>query len=324
MRLRVLPFVLAVVLLVAPDLSEAQATGKTYHVGILSIGTNQPSRWEPFIEAMKDLNYVEGKNLVIKRAFGAGAGNRLPGLIAELMNAKVDVIVTTGTREIRALKQATSTIPIVMTLAANPVAEGFVDSLARPGGNVTGLTSLVPGLSQKYVELLREVVPSASRLAIVGMPPNPIPEIRRELEAAAKGFGMTVIIAQPSGPEEFDRVLGQAKKDGAAGIVHPLDGGTTPHRPALVRQALKHGLPGVYWDRAYVEAGGLMTYSVSFSNQLRRAATFVDKILRGAKPADLPVEQPTRVELVINMKTAKALGITIPRSMLVRADEVIE
>ena len=313
-------------MLVAPLTSEAQQAGKIYHVGLLSTGTDpaRPVRWQPFIEAMRALNYVEGRNLVIKPAFASGKTDRLPGLVTDLVAAKVDVIVTTGTRETIAARRATSSIPIVMTVVPDPVAQGLATSLARPGGNVTGLTNLVPGLSQKYVELLREVVPSATRLAVVASPPNPVPENRRELEAAARALGMTVSIVQASGPDEFDSVLGQAKKDGAAGIIVTADPVTFLHRRTLVRLALKHRLPGIYWDREYVEEGGLMTYSASFADLLRRAATYVVKILRGARPADLPVEQPMRFELMINPKTAKALRLTIPPSVLVRADEVIQ
>lgn len=304
----------------------AQPAKRVFRVGLLSIGSDQTvsRRWQPFFDAMGELGYVEGRNLVVLRGFGASRYERMEEFLAEFLRAKVDVIVVTGTREIRAAKQATATTPIVMTLAADPVKEGFVASLARPGSNVTGLTSLVPGLPQKYVELLLEVVPGTKRFAVVATPPNPIAEIRNEFEAAAKSRGLSMAVLQPRGPAEFDRVMEQARKDGADGIVHPLDGGTSAHRSALVQAALKYRLPGIYWDAAYVDAGGLMTYSVSFAQQLRRAVVYVDKILRGANPADLPVELPVHIEMVVNLRTAKALGIGIPGSILLRADRTIE
>ncbi len=199
--------------------------------------------------------------------------------------------------------------------------QGLVASLPRPGGNVTGLTSLVPGLSQKYIELLHEAIPSARRFAVVG---NPGPAILHEVEAAGRVLGVTVAFAEVSEPNDFDHALARVKKDGAAGIIVALDGVTFLHRRTFVPLSLKHGLPGIYWTREYVEEGGLMTYSANIDDLRRRAATFVDKILKGAKPADLPVEQPTKFELVINLKTAKALGLTIPPSLLQRADEVIQ
>ncbi|HEX2650258.1 MAG TPA: ABC transporter substrate-binding protein [Burkholderiales bacterium] len=311
---------------IAPRSLLGQQSDKVYHVGLVSIGTDpaNPSRWKLFTEAMRALNYIEGRNLVIHPAFCDGRPERLPGLIAELMKAKVDVMVVTGAREIAATRKATSSIPIVMTLANDPVAEGFVKSLARPGGNVTGLTGLIPGLSQKLVELLHEVLPSAKTFAVVTMPPNPTPGIRRELATAGDALGLKILFAQATTPHEFDSVHERVKREGAAGIIHPIDGGTSVHRPAFVKAALRSGLPGIYWDYTYVEQGGLMTYSVNWPDQLRRAAVYVDKILRGANPADLPVEQPVRVELVINLKTAKAFNLTIPRALLVRADQVIE
>jgi putative ABC transport system substrate-binding protein len=205
----------------------------------------------------------------------------------------------------------------------DPVAEGFVKSLAQPGTNVTGLTSLVPGLSQKYVELLNEALPTARRFGVVATR-DPVPENRHELEAAVKARGLTLSFLVVSEPVDFDTTLARAKRDGVTGIVAPVDGVTFRHRRALVEAALKHRLPGIYWAREYGEAGGLLTYGASLADLRRHAAIYVDKILRGARPADLPIEQPTKFDLVINLKTAKALGLTIPPSLLVRADQVIE
>jgi putative tryptophan/tyrosine transport system substrate-binding protein len=313
-------------LLAAPLAAEAQPAGKVFQVGLLSIGTDPTWRilWKPFIEAMSGLGYVEGRNLLIRPAFADGNPERLPALVAELINAKVDVIVTTGPRETVAAKRASASIPIVMTVVPDPVAQGFVASLSRPGGNITGLTSVVPGLGQKYVELLHEALPLATRFAVVASPPNPLSETRQELEAAGRLLGITLSVARVSGPDDFDGVLARAKRDGAAGFIASNDGVTWRYRKSLVQSALKHRLPAIYWAREYVNEGGLMTYSANVADLRRRAATYVEKILKGARPADLPVEQPTNFELVINLKTAKALGLTIPPSLLQRADQVIE
>jgi len=279
---------------------------------------------EAFREGLRMLGYVEGRNILIRPAFADGNPERLPALVAELVSAKVDAIVTTGPRETVAAKRATALIPIVMTVVPDPVAQGFVASLSRPGGNVTGLTSVVPGLGQKYVELLREVLPSATRFVVVATPPNPLPETQRELDGAGRLLGITLSLARVAGPDDFDRALARAKRDGAAGIIATNDGVTWRHRKLLVQLALKHRLPAIYWAREYVDDGGLMTYSASVADLRRRAATYVDKILKGAKPGDLPVEQPTKFELVINLKTAKAMGVTVPPALLLRADKVIE
>jgi len=310
-------------LLAAPRAGRAQEARKTYTVGLVSIGTDpgQSSLWQSFIDGMRERGYVEGRNLVVKHAFGNP--DRLAGMLAELVAARVDAIVTAGSRETRAARRATATIPIVMTFVEDPVAEGFVKSLAQPGTNVTGLTSLVPGLNQKYVELLNEALPTARRFGVVATR-DPMPENRRELEAAVKARGLTVSFLVVSEPVDFDTMLARAKRDGVTGIIAPVDGVTFRHRRALVEAALKHRLPGIYWAREYGEAGGLLTYGAGLADLRRHAAIYVDKILRGARPADLPIEQPTKFDLVINLKTAKALGLTIPPSLLVRADQVIE
>jgi putative ABC transport system substrate-binding protein len=273
---------------------------------------------------MRELGYVEGRNLSLKRAVAAGRPERLAGLADDLVRAQVDVIVTTSWRETQAAMQATSTIPIVMTFAPDPVGQGLVTTLARPGGNVTGLTNLVPGLRQKYVELLKEVLPSALRFGVIASPPSLVPENLGELESAAKALGVSLSLLAVQSPNEFDAALLRARNDGVKGIIASPDPLTFQHRRDFVRLMLKHRLPAIYWAREYVEVGGLMTYSANLVNLRRRAAIFVDKILKGAKPADLPVEQPTEFDLVINLKTAKALGITIPQPLLVRADEIIQ
>jgi len=212
-----------------------------------------------------------------------------------------------------------------MTIAPDPVGAGLVNSLARPGGNVTGLTNLVPGLRQKYVELLREVLPAASRIAVIASPLNFAPgSLRRELDTAAKALGLSLSYVPVQSPDDFEAALTSARRAGAAGIIAPYDPVTLRDRRALVQLTLKHRLPGMYATREYVDDGGLMSYGANPFDLRRRAAVIVDKILKGAKPGDLPVEQPTKFELVINLKTAKALGLTIPPSLLARADQVIE
>jgi len=211
-----------------------------------------------------------------------------------------------------------------MLLVPDPITEGFVTTLARPGGNVTGLTIFVPSFVQKYVELLREAVPSASRFVVLGNPGGPTPEIRAELESAARTFGIMLSIIPVSGPDEIDAALARAKREGAAGIIDPPNYVTFIYRRQLAQTALKYGMPGIYWAREYAQDGGLLTYSPDMNELRRRAATFVDKILKGAKPAELPVEQPRKFELVINLKTAKALGLDVPLFLRQRADEVIE
>ncbi len=320
-----LAVILSLSLTLAPLAGEAQQAGRLYQVGWVTLGSQptQSGLWRSFLDAMRELNYVEGRNLVVRLAFAEGRPERLPSLIADLMEAKVDVIITTATTETKAAKRATATIPIVMTVAPDPVEQGLVASLAHLGGNVTGLTSMAPGTSQKLVELLREAVPSASRFAVVGTPGSS-PEIRRELQTAAQQGRVTLSFIDIKSPDDFDAALSRAKKDGTGGIIAPLGALTYAYRAKLVQLALKHRLAGIYWVRDYVEAGGLMSYGANFADVGRRAAYFVDRILKGAKPADLPVEQPTTFELVINLKTAKALGLTIPQTLLQRADQVIE
>jgi putative ABC transport system substrate-binding protein len=322
-----LAVVLAGSFVLTPLAPEAQQAASVYQIGLLTLGSD-PTRsefWQKFLQAMHELNYVEGRNLIVRRSFADGKADRLPGLVADLVQAKVDVIVTTSTRETAAAKRASSTIPIVMTVAPDPVEQGLVASLAQPGGNVTGLTSMAPGASQKFVELLRETVPSASRFAVLATGPNAPPrEIRHELQTAARQVGVTLSFIEIKGADDLDPTLARAKKDGAGGIIAPLGAFTYAHRAKLVHLALKHRLPGIYWVRDYVEAGGLMSYGANPGDVGRRAAYFVDRILKGARPADLPVEQPTKFELVINLKTAKALGLTIPQTLLLRADQVIE
>jgi putative ABC transport system substrate-binding protein len=235
----------------------------------------------------------------------------------------VDVIVVTSTREALVAKRATSTIPIVITVALDPVGDGLVASLARPGGNVTGNTGVVPGVSQKFVELLHQLVPPALRFAVITSPTASSEEMRRELQTSAQPAGLALSFIEVRAADDIDRALQQAKNAGAEGIIAPLGAVTYSHRAQLVRLALEQRLPGVYWHRDFVEAGGLMSYGPNALELAVRSSYYVDKILKGAKPAELPVEQPTKFELVINLKTAMALRLAIPQSLLLRADEVI-
>ncbi len=312
--------------LAAPLAAAAQSPGKVYRVGFLSVGGSPTLTgiWKNFLEAMGELNYVEGRNLSTTVSLAEGKPERLPGLVSALLQANVDAIVTTSTPETRAVKRATSTIPVVMTLAPDPVEQGLVASLARPGGNVTGLTSHAPGISQKYVELLRETIPMAAHFAVITSGLSPFPAIRREMDTAARQIGIRLLYVEIPTADDITAVLGRFKRDRVPGIIAPLGAFTYTHRARLVQAALAHRLPGIYWVRDFVEAGGLMSYGTSFRELGRRAAYFVDKLLKGAKPADLPIEQPTTFELLINLKTAKALDLTVPTSLLARADHVIE
>ena len=316
----------AVLVLGAPHAGRAQPAGKVSRVGFLSLGGSPTSTgiWQSFLDEMRGLNYVEGRNLSTTVTLAEGKAERLPGLVRALLEAKVDVIVTTSTPETRAVKSATSRIPVVMTLVPDPVEQGLVASLARPGGNVTGLTSHAPGISQKYVELLREAIPTASRFAVIARGISPFPEIRREMENAAHQIGVTLSYVEINDPHHIDSALGKVKRDGVSAVIAPLGAFTYTHRAQVVQAALTHRLPGIYWVRDFVEAGGLMSYGTSFGDLGRRAAYFVDKLFKGARPADLPIEQPTKFELLINLKTAKALGVTVPPALLARADHVIE
>jgi putative ABC transport system substrate-binding protein len=270
-RLRIILVALTLTLLAAPLAAEAQPAGKVYKIGILSLGFQDsgPVWWEVFLGATRELNYVQGRNLVVRFAFASGQPERLADLAGDLMRAGVDVIVTTAARETRAARQATSAIPIVMTIDADPVGEGLVASLARPGENVTGLTSLVPGLRQKHVELLREAVPSASRFAVIGSPSGLGTDLRRELDGAAKALGLSLSFLTVQGPDDFEAAFTSARQGGAAGIIAVSDPITLRARHGFVQLALKHQLPGMYWTREYVEGGG----TVSDINALQHRST---------------------------------------------------
>ena len=324
----------AIALSTPPLAAETQQAGKVYRV-VLVFTTAPVSQMigpdpahplvRAFLDQLRALGYVQGRNLVFEPRSAEGKLERLPDLVADLIRLKVDVIVSSLSPAIRAAKQQTSTIPIVMAGINDPVGAGFVASLARPGGNVTGLSMLVTELSGKRLELLKETLPNLSRAAFLWNPTQPGQALAlKDTQAAARVLGVTLQLYEVRDPNEFDGALAAMTKARAGALLVMTDPLTFSQRGQLTALAAKHRLPAMYALREFVDAGGLMAYGPSFPDSYRRAATYVDKILKGAKPADLPVEQPTKFELVINIKTAKALGLTIPQSMFIRADEVIQ
>ena len=312
-------------LLAAPFAAEAQQAAKVARIGYLGAAAG-PLR-EAFLQGLRDLGYVEGRNLLIEYRSAEGKLERYSALAAELVALKVDVIFAPNTPAVLAAKQSTRTIPIVFPSAADPVADGLVTTLARPGGNVTGLTSLSPDLVGKRLEQLKQAVPGVSRVAVLWQPGGPDERTEKDMlkraEVAARALGVQLQFVEAQGPADLDRAFSDMTRV-RAGALTVLGGGMfLNERRRLVDLATKNRLPTVYSLREYVDAGGLMSYGPNLPDVFRRAATYVDKILKGAKPGDLPVEQPTKFELVINLKTAKALGLTIPQSLLQRADEVI-
>jgi putative ABC transport system substrate-binding protein len=321
---------LALSLLAAPLAAEAQQVAKVARIGYLSTNlAANPHMQEAFRQGLRDLGYVEGRNVVIEYRDAGGKSERLPALAAELVALKVDVIVTAaGNHLTLAAKQATRTLPIVFAAAADPVAGGLVTSLARPGGNVTGAAVLSPELVGKRLELLTQAVPGVSRVAVLWLPgalgERTEKDMLKEADVAARGLGVRLQFVEARGPADLDRAFSDMTRAHAGALtVLPSNMFLREHR-RLVDLAAKHRLPAVYTVKEYVDAGGLMAYGPNLADLFRRAATYVDKILKGAKPGDLPVEQPTKFELVINLKTARTLGLTIPPSVLSRADQVIE
>ena len=306
-------------------MGEAQAPAKVHRIGFLSprSPTDNPHLLEAFRQGLRELGYVEGQNIAIEYRFGEGRPERLPALAADLVRLKVDVIVTGAPPAPEAAKQATSTIPIVFAVTGDPVAQGLVASLARPGGNITGLANLAQEVVGKQLELLKEVAPKVSRVAVLQNPSNHAhPFVLRQAEGAARALGLQLHIVQARTPAEIDAAFAAMRSQRAGGVLVLRDSLFSAQRTQIPALAAKSRLPAVYGLREEAEAGGLMAYGANVLLMYRRAATYVDKILKGAKPADLPVEQPTKFELVVNLKTAKALGLTIPQSILVRADEV--
>jgi putative ABC transport system substrate-binding protein len=307
-------------------IAEAQQPAKA-KIGFLAFGS-PPSGLSPslesFLQRLRELGYVEGQNIVLVRRYAKGEIDRLPGLAAELMRLKMDVIVTSGTSAARAARDATKTIPIVMAGATDPVASGLVSSLAHPGGNVTGFSEL-PGrqIEGKRLELLKETVPMVLRVAVVldsTSRRDPAP-----LEEAATALGVALLLSdeEVESPSEFRKAFGKMVRQRADALYAPETPVNVRHRNLIISLAAMNRIPTMYGSREFVEAGGLMSYGSNFAELFRSAATYVDKIFKGAKPADLPVEQPTKFELIINLKAAKQIGLTIPPNVLARADRVI-
>jgi putative tryptophan/tyrosine transport system substrate-binding protein len=307
--------------------ADAQQTAKIPRIGYLIVASASASsaRFEAFRQGLRELGYMEGKNIVIEWRSAEGKLDRLPALVAEIVRLKVDIIVTAGPSPTRVAKEATSLIPIVMTQDVDPVGSGFVASLARPGGNITGLSTLAPELSGKRLELLKEIVPKLLRVAVLGTSTNPgNSQMLRETELVATKFGVKLQYLDVLDSKDIETAFRAATKGRADAVLMLLPGRIgASHRTQIVNLAVKSRLPVIYGGQAYVEAGGLMTYGVNGADLDRRAATYVDKILKGAKPADLPIEQPKKFEFVINLKAAKQIGLTIPPNVLVRADRVI-
>jgi putative ABC transport system substrate-binding protein len=312
-------------LLTAPLAAEAQQAGRVYRIGW--INTASPG-WQDdaFRERLSELGYVEGRNVVTDWRWVEGRFDQLPGIAAELANLKVDLIVAGGTPAAMAARRATTAIPIVMVVAADPVAAGLVASLGRPEGNVTGLTRISPELAGKRLELLKESLPKLSRLAVLWHDAsNPFTaSLLKGTGVAAGAARLELQSVEVRSPGDLEDAFGVMTKKRAGAVIVLQDGLTIRHRAQIVELAAKRRLPAMYETRDWAAGGGLMAFGANDADLYRRAATYVDKILKGAKPADLPVEQPTRFEFVINLKTAKALGLTIPQSVLGRADEIIQ
>ena len=306
---------------------EAQQPTKVPRIAYLSGSppSSITARTEAFRQGLRDLGYVEGKNIVIEWRSAEGKADRLPALATELVHLKVDLIVTAGPLVTRAAKKATSTIPIVMAQDPDPIGNGFVASLARPGGNITGLSSLAPGLTGKQLELLKEIVPKLSRVAVFETSTRPgNAQTLREVELAAGAFGVKLQYLDVLSPKDIETAFQAAVTERADGALWFVTGSIgNPHRKKIADLAVSSRLPVIYNLLDHVEAGGLIFYGVNTVDLDRRAAVYVDKILKGAKPADLPVEQATKFEFVINLKAAKQIGVTIPPNVLARADRVI-
>ena len=323
---------IAVVLLAVGVIAEAQQLGKIHRIGVLSGGfPGSSADIEAFRQGLRDHGYVEGKNLIIEYRYAEGKRDRYPDLASDLVRLKVDVIIANGTEPTAAAKKATSTIPIVMTSSTNPERTGLIASLARPGGNVTGLTEISGELGGKILELLKEVVPRLTRVAIV-LPSSRSGELGaagklfvKEIEVPARALTVQIISLVVRGPEDYEGAVRAATKERANALLSRLPPGTpSAHRKQFMDLAAKSRLPVGSGQNLDTEAGGLLSYGWDRRDQYRRAAIYVDKILKGSKPADLPVETPLKFEFTINLKTAKALNLTIPQSVLYRTDKVIK
>ena len=315
-------------ILALPLWADAQQGRRVPTIGFLTPAPSSPetvAHLDAFRHGLRALGYVEGQNIIIESRYAAGRLERLPDLAAELVTLGVDIILTRGEVAARPARQATGTIPIVMATSGDPVGAGLVVSLARPGGNVTGMSSMAPDITGIRLQLLKQAVPKVSRVAILYYPPASASVLEvKEAQVAAPALGLTVHPLAVRAPDDFGRAFDALTREHADALITGGDPLTTSQQKRILQFAAKSRLPGMYFWAEFVQAGGLMAYGPSLPDLYRRAATYVDKILKGAKPADLPVEQPTRFELVVNQKTAKALGLTFPPSILIRADKVIE
>jgi putative ABC transport system substrate-binding protein len=318
-------FALSAMLLAPWFSASAQQPKKMARIGWLTIGPQSmiPERYNAFRQGLRDLGYIEGENIVIERTNAGGKLDRLPDAAAELVRLKVDVIVTTGSTAVFAAKQATSTIPIVMT-TGDPLATGIITSLARPGGNITGLTNVAIELTGKRLELLKEAVPKLTRVGVLLNPADPSSAgSLKETKVAAQELGIQVHSLEVRSPGDFDTAIKTASGGRVNALIILQNALINAHRAPVIELATKNRLPTMFGEAAQVEAGGLMSYAPNSADLFRRAATYVDKILKGIKPADLPVEQPMKFEFIINLKAAKQIGLTIPPDVLARADKVI-
>jgi len=308
-----------------PQSAYAQQPTAPRRIGVLLVALSPESKEvQAFRQGLRDAGYAEGRDVVIEWRPAYGDYARIPGLVADLVQRKVDVIVVSSTVAAQAVKSATSTIPIVMSTVGDPVGSGLVASLARPGGNVTGLSQLLAELTAKRLQLLKEAIPWLARVAVLWNPNTPYhPKFIEDLKAAAPSLSIDLKFVSARTPEEFGPAFSAINRTHAKALYLPDSPLFAAHRTTLLKLASKARLPAIHSERRWVDEGALMSYGATYADQLRRAAGYVDKILKGAKPSDLPIEEPTRLELVVNLKTAKALGITIPQSILLRADEVI-
>ena len=333
MRKNIIGFALSAMLFAPSVSAQAQQANKVPRVGYLWFGfapSPAPARPNPQVESfrqgLRELGYVEGKNIIVEFRYAEGKFERLPGLAAELVRLKVDVIVTASTPAIRAAQHATNTIPIVMANVGDPIAQGFVARLARPGGNITGFTNLSPDLSTKRLELLKEVSPKIRRVAVFQNAAQHGPAMK-EVEKAAKFLRVQLQSLEVRGPDDLEMAFAAVKRERADALItlsNPLLRSDDRTRKRIVDFTLNRRLPSMYEGSEYVEAGGLMSYGLDENYNYRRAATYVDKILKGTKPADLPVQQPMKFEFVVNLKAAKQIGLTVPPNLLVRANRVIK
>jgi putative ABC transport system substrate-binding protein len=322
-KARILLYALPALILATIHLAEAQQTRKIPRIGLLNFGTAEVDRpgQQPFLQGLHDLGWIEGQNIAIERRYANESRDRLPDIAADLVRLRVDVIVVLDSVTIRPAMQATKTIPIVMVVSGDPVEGGLIDSLARPGGNITGLTNISPQLAGKRLELLKEAIPGVSSVAVLG---PPVHQDWKEFAFAAQQQRVRLQTLQVERVDQFEKAFEAARRERAKALIVLPSPTTNYQREKIVSLAAKGRLPAMYGVSSYVTVGGLMSYGPSLPGLHRRAAYYVDRILKGTKPADLPVEQPMKFEFVINLKTAKQIGLTIPPNVLARADKVIK